>query len=148
MTAIILAFIPFLAYLKDPINYWVIFVVLIPFGGFCGVLQGTVFTMAANLPFEYMGAVTFGNGLAAIGANLIRGITIWAFPVDPNDSSTDINYFYGAVTFLSIGALMMILCVLLMNCVLVKNDFYIYYLDWKRAEKEKLNSYADYDEKI
>lgn len=45
--AIILAIIPFLAYLPDTINYWVIFVVLMPFGGFCGMSQGTVYTMAA-----------------------------------------------------------------------------------------------------
>ena len=44
-----------------------------------------MFTMAANLPFKYMGAVMFGNGMSAIGCNILRAITIAAFPVYPDD---------------------------------------------------------------
>jgi len=55
--AIIIAVIPYLATLPEGYNYWVVFAVLVPFGALSGVLQGTIYTMAANLPFEYMGSV-------------------------------------------------------------------------------------------
>lgn len=54
---IVTAVLPYLVQLPTGLNYWVVFVILIPFGFFSGILQGTVFTMAAELPFKYMGAV-------------------------------------------------------------------------------------------
>jgi hypothetical protein len=45
--------------------------------------------MAANMPFKYMGAVMFGNGLSAICCNTLRAITLVAFPaVKGNDEKT------------------------------------------------------------
>jgi hypothetical protein len=41
--------------------------------------------MAANLPFKYMGAVMFGNGISAIACNILRAITIASFPAYPDD---------------------------------------------------------------
>lgn len=91
------------------------------------------------MPFKYMGAVMFGQGLAAIGCNLIRGISLVTFPVDEKDPDSDINYFYGALMFLGIGGLMLLACCALQLCFLNHNEFYIYYLDWKAAEKYQAN---------
>lgn len=44
--------------------------------------------MSAMLEFKYIGAVMFGNGLSAIFCNVLRAITLVAFPYDPNDEST------------------------------------------------------------
>lgn len=69
--------------------------------------------MAANLPFKYMGAVMFGNGLSAIWCNILRAITLAALPVDENDPSTEKNNFYGSLIFLGVGAVMLLGCVFL-----------------------------------
>jgi len=97
--------------------------------------------MAANLPFKYMGAVMFGNGISGIAANILRAVTLASFPAVPNDSSaTEKNNFYAAVVFLSIGSITLFFCVFIQHFVLRKNNFYIYYLDWIVAEKEKVNN--------
>lgn len=133
--AVILIALPFLAALPVGLNYWVCFIVLIPFGAFSGIAQGTIFTMAAQLPFKYMGAVMFGNGIIAISCNVLRGITLAAFPVDPNDPATEKNYFYGALTFMAVACLLTIICVFVQDCFMRNNKFYIYYLDWEAQQK-------------
>ncbi len=85
---IILALLPWLVILPNGVNYVVCFIVLILYGAFSGIGQSGVFPMAANLPFKYMGAVMLGNGVSAIACNILRGITIAAFPADPNNSDT------------------------------------------------------------
>jgi hypothetical protein len=82
---IILALFPWLVVLPIGVNYYVCFIVLIFYGAFSGIGQGSVFTMAANLPFKYMGAVMLGNGISAISCNILRAITIASFPVYPED---------------------------------------------------------------
>lgn len=109
--AVILFIIPGLTLLPEPINYWAVFGILIIYGGFSGTAQGTVYTMAANLPFKYMGAVMFGNGLAGFGCNILRGITLAAFPVDPSDTAPNSNYLKSAVCFLWIAAAVTLGCV-------------------------------------
>jgi hypothetical protein len=65
--------------------------------------------MAANLPFKYMGAVMFGNGICGIGANILRAITLAVFPTSSNDESKNKqNNFYSAVLFLCLGAFILI----------------------------------------
>lgn len=95
--------------------------------------------MAANMPFKYMGAVMFGNGLAAIFCNVLRAITLIAFPYDPEVPSTYHNSYVGAVVFCSINAGMMLSCVFVQLFVLKDNAFYIYYLDWIAAERARDN---------
>ena len=80
VAAVIVTIIPYLVQLPLGLNYWITFIVLFIFGAFAGIAQGTVFTMAANLPFKYMGAVMLGNGICGIAANLLRAITLAAFP--------------------------------------------------------------------
>lgn len=130
---------PFVACLPLGLNYWLCFTLCFPFGAFSGIAQGSLFTMAANMPFKYMGAVMFGNGLAAIFCNSVRAITLIAFPYDPEDPATEHNLYEGAVVFCCINAAMMFSCVFLQLFVLKDNAFYIYYLDWNVAEKERKN---------
>jgi len=54
---------------------------LLIFGAFSGTAQGSVFSMAAGLPFKYMGAVMFGSGICGIATNALRAITLVAFPI-------------------------------------------------------------------
>jgi hypothetical protein len=115
------ALMPFLACLPLGTNYWICFTVCFPFGAFSGIAQGSIFTMAANLPFKYMGAVMFGNGLAAIFCNSLRAITLIAFPYDPEDSSTFHNSYLGAVVFCCICAAMMFSCVFVQLFILKDN---------------------------
>jgi hypothetical protein len=85
-TAIILTLMPYsTALLPAGANYWVTFGLLFIYGAFSGVAQGTVFAMAANMPFKYMGAVMFGNGLSGICCNTLRAITLLIFPVVKGD---------------------------------------------------------------
>lgn len=60
-------------------NFWALFIVFIPFGAFQGIAQGTVYTMAACLPAQYMGAVQFGSGVCGLVCNGIRAVTIALF---------------------------------------------------------------------
>jgi hypothetical protein len=85
-TAIICGLMPYsVALLPDGYNFWVTFVILVIYGGFSGVAQGAVYTAVAYMPFKYMGAVFFGNGLSAICCNTLRGVTLLAFPAVKGD---------------------------------------------------------------
>ena len=137
--AIILAVFPWLATLPDGWNYWICFVVLIFYGGFSGCAQGTVFTMAANLPFEYMGIVMFGNGVSGLSANVLRAITEIIFPLTGTEEENKQNSFKAALVFLSIGSVLLVISVIVQVFVLNNNKFYVYYLDWIAAEKAKKN---------
>ena len=112
--AFLCALMPYLVMLPLGLNYWVVFILLIFYGWFSGIAQNTVYTMAANLPFKYMGAVFFGNGLCAIACNVLRGITLASFPTNSTDAAlNEQNSFLSAVVFLSIGAFLLFMCVLL-----------------------------------
>lgn len=138
--SVLMATIPFLACLPLGVNYWVIFVTLFPFGAFGGIAQGTVFTMAAGMPFKYMGAVMFGNGLAAIFCNLLKALTLITLPYDPTDPSTDENAFLGSVIFIGTCASLLFSCVFIQLFLLRKNPFYVYHLDWTQAAVQPENS--------
>lgn len=78
---LVIALLPYLVYFTPRgYNFWVLFLVFIPFGAFQGIAQGTVYTMAAGLPFKYMGAVQFGSGVCGLVCNGIRAVTIAMFP--------------------------------------------------------------------
>ena len=133
--AVLCAIIPYLIMLPLGLNYWVVFLLLILYGWFSGIAQNTVYTMAANLPFKYMGAVFFGNGLSAIACNILRAITLASFPTNSDDEAMNKqNSFLSAVVFMTIGALMLFMCVLLQITVIRKNPFFIYHLDWTAAK--------------
>jgi len=139
-SSILMGAVPFLACLPLGVNYWVIFFTLFPFGAFCGLAQGTVFTMAAGMPFKYMGAVMFGNGIAAIFCNLLKALTLVVLPYDPTDSTTDQNAFLGSLIFIGTCAVLLFSCVFIQLCLLRNNPFFIYYLDWTKATPQTQNS--------
>lgn len=112
---------------------------LIIFGAFSGTAQGAVFTMAAGLPFKYMGAVMFGSGICGIGTNLLRGVTLLVYPIEEGSPDIQKNYFLSAILFLSISSLVMVVCLLGQISIVAKNDFFIYYLDWNVGEKFREN---------
>lgn len=131
--SLILAVIPYLAILPMGYNYWAVFAILIPFGAFSGLLQGTIYTMAANLPFEYMGSVQLGSGVCGIACNIMRAITLIVFKSEPGADNERQMAFYSAILFMSTASFFLILCFLLHMFVVRKSKFYIYYLDWDVA---------------
>jgi hypothetical protein len=137
--SIICALLPYsTALLPIGANYWVTFVMLLIFGAFSGVAQGTCYAMAANMPFKYMGAVMLGNGICGILCNFLRAFTLLIFPVVSGDEElTKQNSFYSAIFFLSFGALLLFGSVVNQLLVLKPNPFFIYYTDWIIAAKER-----------
>lgn len=112
----VLVAMPFLANsLKSPANYWSVFCLLLIFGWFSGMVQGTTYTMAAGCGFKYMGMLFFGQGLIALITNVIRGITLFAFPV--LDSQTfeeqEHNAFMSACVFYGIAAFFSFVCAII-----------------------------------
>ena len=120
---------PYLASIGGSTAYWSCFIVLIVLGVFQGVVQGTVFTMAAAFPFKYIGAVMVGNGLAGIGSNFFRGATLVAFPSDGGDN----NDFKGALALFIFSTIIVVLCALAQLYVR-KSEFAKFYLGPKVNE--------------
>jgi hypothetical protein len=125
---LLMLILPFAAKLPLGINFWVVFGILLVFGIFSGIVQGTVFTMAGGIPPSYMGMVFFGSGICAIFCNVLRAITLLAFPVD-DPAKAERNNFLSAIVFFSVSALIMLLNAVF-QIILSKNDFAVYYLDW------------------
>lgn len=85
--------------------------ILVIFGAMGGIVQGSVFGLAGMLPFKYMGAVMFGNGLSGITMNLLRAITLAAFPPvigSDNNFKGSLVYFILASVILVVAALSLI----------------------------------------
>jgi len=74
-----------------------------------------------------MGAVMFGNGIAGIGSNILRALTLIIFPADDDPQ----NSFRGALTIFMIAFFVEALSVLAQVC-LRKNAYANFYL--KRIE--------------
>lgn len=83
----LVASVVFTVQMTTPINFWLTYVLLMLSGACTGILTGTVFTMAALFPKDYIAAVSFGSGLAGVIMNVLRGITLTIFlegiAVDP-----------------------------------------------------------------
>ena len=82
------------------------FVILFIFGIITGICQASVFSMAGVLPFEFMGAVMLGQGIAGIIANVLRALSLIIFPVTKNEN----NLYIGALVYFLVGAVLMIIC--------------------------------------
>lgn len=128
---------PYLVQLPYGVNYWVVFAVLLIYGACSGVFQGTIYTMAAYLPFKYMGAVQLGAGFCGLACNLLRGLTLVVFPSGPGPDQLQ-NAYYSAILFFTVAGCYFALVVLLHLYVIRKNPFFVYYLDWEVAEKDTL----------
>jgi hypothetical protein len=69
--------------------------------------------MAGSFPFKYIAVVFLGNGLAGVGCNILRAITLVVFPVDQDAPNAEINGFDSALCFYAVGATFMVACALL-----------------------------------
>ena len=69
-----------------------------------------------------MAAVMFGNGLGALGCNVIRAITLEVWPPYINGVANDHNAFLGAIVFFSITVAIVWFTSCLMSCVLQKSE--------------------------
>ena len=137
--SVVLLLLPIAVTLSTSINFYMTFLLLVIFGAFSGTAQGSVFSMAAGLPFKYMGAVMFGSGICGVSTNALRAITLIAFPIVPGAADEKRNNFLSAAVFLSIAALVMVAIVVLQIVFVKKNPFYVYYLDWDIGEDCKGN---------
>lgn len=72
--------IPFLTNIGGDTAYYSVFCCLLVFGLASGICQGTIFGMAARFPGPEMGLVMFGNGVAGLGANVLKAISLTAWP--------------------------------------------------------------------
>ena len=64
--------------------------------------------MAAGVPPKYMGSVMFGSGVCAIFCNILRAVTLLAFPTnDPATKSK--NEWLSALVFFFVAATIMLL---------------------------------------
>jgi hypothetical protein len=85
--------IPFACKLSSPINFWVVFGILLVLGAFSGIIQGTVYAMAAGVPSKYMATLFLGSGVSGIFCNILRAITLLCFPVKNSKDPKDENHF-------------------------------------------------------
>ena len=99
------------------------------FGLFSGLAQGTIFAIAAQFPGPEMGMVMLGNGIAGLGSNALRSISLEVWQADKNDN----NLFYAALFNFSFAVIFFIICTIL-TISMSKNEYAIYYLNpQKRA---------------
>lgn len=84
------------------------------------------------LPFKYMGAVMFGNGLSGITLNLLRAITLAAFPPQPGSD----NNFKGSLIYFILAAIILVICVVCMF-IFMRLPFVQYYIRKATEEKNK-----------
>ena len=85
--AITMIALPLLAKVGGGLGFYMCTLVLVFNGLASGACQGTIYGMAAAFPPKYMGAVMFGNGLAGIGSNILRGIVIVIWPESDGEDS-------------------------------------------------------------
>lgn len=100
--SMILILLPFASHFlgTDAVKFWACFFLLLIFGAFNGVLQGQVFGMAATMPFEYMGAVMFGNGISGVAMNSLRAVLQLILPGTENLFTVAFLFFILAATIL------------------------------------------------
>ena len=95
---------------------------LIPFGFIQGIAQASTFAFAGQLPFRYMGAIMFGNGLGALGCNVMRAITLEVWPpyifVGDVSVADEHNAFVGSMVFFALTTVVVWFSSALMTCVL------------------------------
>jgi len=76
------------------------------------------------MPFKYMAAVMLGNGLSGILCNIVRALTLFAFPASKTVDGVLIenkdNSFYGALVFFSLSATFCAVSALMMK-VMINN---------------------------
>ena len=104
--------------------YYSVLILLAIFGIFSGLAQGTIFMIAAKFPGPEMGMVMFGNGIAGLGANALRAISLSVWQGDKGES----NLFYATLFNFSFGVLFFVICTILV-ALLNKSEYARYYLN-------------------
>ena len=129
--SILMIVLPLTTNALDPDPAWAAdLIILVIFGFFGGIVQSSSYGIASMLPPKYMGAVMFGNGFSGIILNVVRAITIVAFP------STDANSnFLGAMVYFVLAAVILLGCVAC-SFIVFNIPFVMYYLK-KANDAEK-----------
>jgi hypothetical protein len=112
---------------NDSPGFIVCILILLVFSVFSGCLQASVFGVGAQLPFKYMGAIMFGNGISGISTNIIQVICLLSFP-DPDQQ------FISTMVYFIISAFILVLCAI-SAFVMHRNPFFQYYNE--KANREK-----------
>jgi hypothetical protein len=58
-------------YLSADTGFIICIILLLFFGVLSGTVQSTAFGLGGVLPFKYMGAIMFGNGISGITTNVL-----------------------------------------------------------------------------
>lgn len=82
--------------------------------------------MAGGLPFKYMAAVMFGQGVAGIASNVLRAATLYFWPVAKSTDNKD-NLYIGALIYFLFNAAFMMICGYC-QFILKKNEYAVFYL--------------------
>jgi solute carrier family 29 (equilibrative nucleoside transporter) protein 4 len=105
--------------------------ILVVFGMFSGLAQGSVFGLGGVLPNKYMGAIMFGQGFSGVVISVIRAFCLIGFPSgDPE------NDFKGALIYFSLAALILVACSI-GHIVFQRMPFVIYYIRKANEQKDK-----------
>ena len=70
--AVLLTIMPILANIGGSTGYWLMFIDLVVFGWFTGILAGAVYYENAKLPGKYIAIFMASQGISGISSNLIR----------------------------------------------------------------------------
>jgi hypothetical protein len=100
-----------------------VFLLLTVFGMFLGMNAGSVYSMAGGLPPKYMGALFLGQGIAGIGAVVLRAssLVMW-----PTNAASD-NFYIGCMAYVLVTSGFIMFCGML-QFRLKHNDFAVYHL--------------------
>ena len=85
--AICMMIIPFLCNIGGKTGFYIATILLAIFGAAQGACEGTNLVMASAFPPKYMAAVMLGNGIAGLGTNLLRIVTLFIWPADEGENN-------------------------------------------------------------
>ena len=119
--AIINLSLPYAAHLITNVatKFWAVFIILFIFGLVNGIVGGTIFSLAAPLPSDYVGAIMFGQGVSGIVSTLLGMVLVAVFPGKD-------NLFLQAIIFFSCSATVLLLSAAVYPYV-IDSDVYKYY---------------------
>jgi equilibrative nucleoside transporter 1/2/3 len=89
--------------------------------------QGGIFGFAGIFPPKYTGAVMLGNGFSGLAMNVLRMITLAAFPPSDDDEGDDKTAFIGCLIYFAIASFIIVMCIIGYFWV-CKTKFARYYL--------------------
>jgi equilibrative nucleoside transporter 1/2/3 len=119
---------PIVAEYTDGSTSWVLILIVIVVMGIASAFsQGGLFGFASMFPGQYTGAVMLGNGLSGLSMNVLRMITLAAFPPAEEGDKSNNKDFIGSMIYFAIASLIVICCIFGFFYVL-KTPFAHYYI--------------------